>query len=431
MKKALLFLASLATIMAFAKFTSASAINPPGAIEIPDEIQQIFDNSCYACHSSNSKDSKAKEKLDFDKLNYLKTYQVIGKLDKIAEVVIDDKMPPEKFLKKNPEKALSNSDKELLTDWIRELTEEPKATLDSQLDLLISQIVNSLAQNEKSKIAVMDFVDMQGQVTNLGRYMSEELTTRLYLTGQFEVIERQLLDKIVQEQQISMTGMVDESSAVELGKILGVDAIASGTIGDLGKSVKVNARLISAESGKLFSVASVEIPKTDKVKVLLSESVSNTTTNATTNGATNATMKSKAAASQTINKEGYTFELLGARKEGQTAICKLKITNTTQEDKTLAIHGQNYQRNTEIYTDVGDEVIFSSAKFGNTMKYPDGGFAWVVKKMVGGTSVDMDIYFNNISSNATEINLLEITCGDNEDVSDVFQIKFRDIPLKE
>ena len=339
MKKALFVLAILATIMAFAKFTSASAINPPGAIEIPDEIQQIFDNSCYACHSSNSKDSKAKEKLDFDKLNYLKTYQVIGKLDKIAEVVIDDKMPPEKFLKKNPEKALSNSDKELLTDWIRELTEEPKATLDSQLDLLISQIVNSLAQNEKSKIAVMDFVDMQGQVTNLGRYMSEELTTRLYLTGQFEVIERQLLDKIVQEQQISMTGMVDESSAVELGKILGVDAIASGTIGDLGKSVKVNARLISAESGKLFSVASVEIPKTDKVKVLLSESISNTTTNATTNGATNATMKSKAAASQTVKKEGYTFELLEARKEGQTAICKMKITNTTQEDKTLANYG--------------------------------------------------------------------------------------------
>jgi len=80
----------------------------------------------------------------------------------------------------------------------------------------------------------MDFVNMNGEITKLGRYISEELTTRLYLTGKFEVIERKLLDKIIEEQKISMSGMIDESSAVELGRVLGVDAIASGTITDLG-----------------------------------------------------------------------------------------------------------------------------------------------------------------------------------------------------
>ena len=128
-------------------------------------------------------------------------------------------------------------------------------TLDSKLDELVSQIVTSLSQNQKSKIAIIEFSDIQGKVSNLGRYLAEELTTRLYRTGQFEVVERQLLNKILQEHQLSLSGMIDENSAVELGKILGVDAIATGSITDLGSAVKVNARLISTESGKVFSVA--------------------------------------------------------------------------------------------------------------------------------------------------------------------------------
>ena len=149
----------------------------------------------------------------------------------------------------------------------------PPPTLDSKLGDLVSQIVTSLSQNQKSKVAVIEFSDIQGKVTNLGRYFAEELTTRLYLTGKFEVIERQLLNKILREHQFSLSGIIDENSAVELGKILGVDAIATGSITDLGSNVKVNARLISAESGKLFSVASVKIYKDDTIRKLLEQTV--------------------------------------------------------------------------------------------------------------------------------------------------------------
>ena len=426
MKKSLFILVFLITGQAFMNCSIASANNPPpAAIEIPDNVQQIFDKSCYACHNTSSKNKKAREKIDFDNLSLLSTSKVKAKLSAIADAVIEGEMPPKKYLKKHPEKALSRNDKEVLTDWIRntiEQPQQPKVTLDSQLENLINQIVASLAQNDKSKIAVMDFVNMNGEITKLGRYMSEELTTRLYLTGKFEVIERKLLDKIVEEQKISLSGMIDESSAVELGKVLGVDAIASGTIGDLGTSVKVNARLISAETGKLFSVASVEIPKNDKVKVLLSQSVvSNATSTVTTSG-TNA----KASASQTIKKEGYVFELLEARLEDKTAICKLKVTNTTEEDKDFEITlGWQYQ--TMVYTDAGDESVFSKVKFGSTLKkiYGTSQYDCVQKKIIAGTSVNMEIYFDNVSSNASKITLLQIL----NRYRNGFNIEFRDIPL--
>lgn len=425
MKKTLLTLAILLSGTAFFNHISALENYSPAAIEIPDNIEQIFNKSCYTCHNTNSKNKKGKQKLDFDKLNYFKSYQVISKLDKIADVVIENEMPPKKFHKKYPEKVLTRKDKEVLIDWIRQMTDQPKVNLESQMNDLVNQIVNSLGQNQKSKIAVMEFVDMQGHVTNLGRYLSEELTTRLYLTGKFEVIERQLLDKIVKEQQISLTGMVDESSAVELGKILGVDAIASGTVSDLGSSVKVNARLISAESGKLFSVASVEILKDNKIKVLLSQSITTTATTAATSG-TNI----QASASKTVKKEGYIFELQEAHLEGQTAICRLKITNTTSEVKVFYLSKAGRKNSAEILTMIydnrGNETVVNAVKRGtNTTlmyEYPN----LFKKTILGGTSIIIELQFEDVSSDVNKIALLQI----------IFElhpgkvIEFRNIPLK-
>ena len=430
MKKSLFILVFLIAGPAFINCSIVPANKVPTAIEIPDNVQQIFDKSCYECHNTASKNKKAREKLDFDNLSFLSSSKVKAKLSAIADAVIEGEMPPKKYLKKHPEKALSRKDKEVLTDWIRntiEQSQQPKVTLDSQLENLINQIVASLAQNDKSKIAVMDFVNMNGEITKLGRYMSEELTTRLYLTGKFEVIERQLLDKIVEEQKISMSGMIDENSAVELGRVLGVDAIASGTITDLGTSVKVNARLISAESGKLFSVASVEIPKNDKVKVLLSQSVSNTATaaNKTANASTN---KSKTPASQTVKIEGYTFELLDAWKQGEIVTCRIIITNTTQKDKNFKLYKGRYNKHTAIYTNAGDEIVYYSARFGNTVQYPKGSSGVVKKKMVAGTSIGLEIYFNNVSSNATKIDLLYMHCDNDYNID--YMVQFRNIPLK-
>jgi TolB-like protein len=141
--------------------------------------------------------------------------------------------------------------------------------LDSALNDLTEQIVNSLSEERKSKLAVLEFVDLKGNTTDFGRFIAEELITRLYKTKKFYVIERQLLNKVLEEHKLTATGLIDENSAKELGKILGVDAIASGTVTELTNSVKVNSRLFSTETGSIFAVASSEIPKSSDVRKLL------------------------------------------------------------------------------------------------------------------------------------------------------------------
>jgi len=78
---------------------------------------------------------------------------------------------------------------------------------------------------KKTKIAVIEFSDLKGNKTEFGKLLSEELITRLFRTGKFEVVERTLLNKVIAEHELSFTGIVDPDSAMQLGKILGIDAI--------------------------------------------------------------------------------------------------------------------------------------------------------------------------------------------------------------
>ena len=89
----------------------------PAAIEIPDSIQVIIDKSCYDCHCSDSKSFKGKMKLNFDKLNDVKIHKLIAKLTDISEEVKNDDMPPKKAIKKYPEIALSDQQKNDLASW--------------------------------------------------------------------------------------------------------------------------------------------------------------------------------------------------------------------------------------------------------------------------------------------------------------------------
>ena len=108
--------------LVFMNFTTVEEVESksspvPVTIEIPDNVQEIIDNSCFGCHNSDSKNTKGKKKLQFDNLNDLKTHKVIGKLTDVAETVVEHDMPPKKFLTKYPDRALSAEQVEIVSKW--------------------------------------------------------------------------------------------------------------------------------------------------------------------------------------------------------------------------------------------------------------------------------------------------------------------------
>jgi hypothetical protein len=101
-------------------YTSVEEVD---TFEIPENINTIFQNSCYGCHNNDAKAKKAKIKFNIDKLSSYKKSKLVSKLNKVVKVMKKDKMPTEKILKKYPEMALSADEKEMLINWAESTAE--------------------------------------------------------------------------------------------------------------------------------------------------------------------------------------------------------------------------------------------------------------------------------------------------------------------
>lgn len=145
------------------------------------------------------------------------------------------------------------------------------SNLDEGVGQLAGQISKSMQEKQAQKIAILDFSDLNGNVTALGQFMAEELTTQLFLVapGKFEVVERRQLMKLEEELMLSQTGFIEEKGIKKMGQVFGVDAVVTGSITDLGNTIKINARLLGVETAKVFAVAATDIPKTGMVADLI------------------------------------------------------------------------------------------------------------------------------------------------------------------
>jgi curli biogenesis system outer membrane secretion channel CsgG len=62
-----------------------------------------------------------------------------------------------------------------------------------------------------------------------GRNISDMLVSRLVTNQYYTVIERQELSKVLQEQALSLSGVIDEAQAAEVGKLLGAEGLIMGS----------------------------------------------------------------------------------------------------------------------------------------------------------------------------------------------------------
>ena len=105
----------------------------------------------------------------------------------------------------------------------------------------------------------------------MGKIVAEWLITGLVETGRFDVIERRLLEKLLEEQKLGVTGAIDPNSAAQLGKILGVKIIVSGTVTSLEGYTEINARLINVDSASIIAAEKVRASSAEKLRDLVTK----------------------------------------------------------------------------------------------------------------------------------------------------------------
>ena len=103
---------------------------------------------------------------------------------------------------------------------------------------------------EPPSIAVLDF-DVIGSGLDLavGEALASVIQSALVRGGGLRVIERSKLAAVLTEQDLQVTNLVDPSTAVEIGRIAGVDRLVLGNLAAVEDTHTVTCRVIDVTTG--------------------------------------------------------------------------------------------------------------------------------------------------------------------------------------
>jgi curli biogenesis system outer membrane secretion channel CsgG len=104
---------------------------------------------------------------------------------------------------------------------------------------VFSPLASAADQSSKPRIAVLEFknkADNQYWWHGGAAAMQDVFVTELVKSGKFRVIDREALDALMQEKNLSLSGDVDPKTAVKAGKLLGVQYLLTGAVTEYGET---------------------------------------------------------------------------------------------------------------------------------------------------------------------------------------------------
>jgi len=115
-------------------------------------------------------------------------------------------------------------------------------------------------KDSKIVIAVVDFRNTGGseELNYLEKTIPENIITRMAKSGRTEIVERARLQDALKEMELGLAGIIDEQSAVELGRAVGANAILLGSFASIGQKIRINARLIDVKTSRIIKAEVVQ-----------------------------------------------------------------------------------------------------------------------------------------------------------------------------
>lgn len=268
-----------------------------------------------------------------------------------------------------------------------------------ETDKISLVMAEKIANKKKSVVAVVDFTDLQGEVTELGRFLAEEISVSLAGSGKgFKVIDRTNLKSIIKEHKLAETGIIKLDDARKLGQIAGVEALVTGTLTPLSDSVQLFVKLLDTNTAEIIDANKGNIAKTKSITELLERSIPSGNNPSPVIPAKVAGKNDKA----TMIKEckGVVFDLIECKKDGNSITCNFIITSK-EKDREVWINSRS-----RVIDDTGNELRVDKMQLGN-----DSGSGSVSRKLPADVPVKARLTFN-ISSQASALAILEVRSND-------------------
>lgn len=138
------------------------------------------------------------------------------------------------------------------------------------LIIFLFSFLQMAVSSPKTNIAVIDFAG-KGVSADDASIITDRFRVEIFNAGKHTLIEREMMNEIMEEQGFQSSGCVSDECIVEMGQLLGVGQIIGGSVNKLGQSFSVVARIIDVKTGKVTAAAGVD--DMDRIEDLLSKGI--------------------------------------------------------------------------------------------------------------------------------------------------------------
>ena len=135
-------------------------------------------------------------------------------------------------------------------------TEEKEETLDTLFGMAIEQLrdYSSYTIDSKTRAAVVPLSFNQETLSLDAEYFTERLILSAESSDIFTLVERKDIQKILEEQNLQLSGVTEGEDAVKIGQILNAEVLITGNLFKKDDAFELFLRLVRVETGEILSV---------------------------------------------------------------------------------------------------------------------------------------------------------------------------------
>ena len=129
------------------------------------------------------------------------------------------------------------------------------------LKLIIMSLVTIFLHSFSSAQTTLAILDFEGRNISQGEALTltDRFRNEIIKTNKYIVVERGAMEEILEEQGFQQTGCTSNECVVEVGQLLGVQQMISGSIGKVGDIFTVSVRIIDIRTGEILKTTDYDI----------------------------------------------------------------------------------------------------------------------------------------------------------------------------
>lgn len=120
--------------------------------------------------------------------------------------------------------------------------------------MLLASVAFAVPAESKPTVAILTF-DYGGKdagLEPLREGLAQMLIGDVAQAANVQVVERARMKALLEEQKLGRSGKVDPATAARVGKLLGARFLVLGNYFDLASSIRIDARVVEVETGKIL-----------------------------------------------------------------------------------------------------------------------------------------------------------------------------------